>query len=186
MNYPKIDYNRLFTLVDHIGPELDDRKNRFDKSDLLEQAVEEYSGGELIWVDEEGWDHVIKDTGKLSEQKTQKNCLYTKKGSRKNKTSPIRLQNTLGDVNNSSYSPKYDYLQIVDTGGEKSYSMAITTPEIVEKYVEKSKDCFTVQIPLDELEFLCHPEDVSIYIRKKGISYLAEKRQAQKNLIQQY
>ena len=44
-------------MVYNIGDELNTRKNRFDKSDILELAVETFSDGKIIHVDKQGGDH---------------------------------------------------------------------------------------------------------------------------------
>tara|TARA_A100001515_G_scaffold105951_1_gene86779 strand:- start:1611 stop:2171 length:561 start_codon:yes stop_codon:yes gene_type:complete len=186
MDFPHMNYNKFFSMVDDIGHELNERKNRFDKSDIFEQAAETFSGGKLKWVDAEGWDHEISGTDKLTEQKTQQYCLYTKTGKLKSKTGNLRLTNTLGDVNSSEYKPKYDYLQIIDTGNPKSYSVAIVSVNTVKKYVVKTSDCWIVQIPTSELKFLCKPSDVAIHAPTKRVSYLKEKREAQMRLISQF
>ena len=49
-----VDWNKYVTLVDTIGDELDERKLRFDKSDLLERSLELFSNNELVYVNLEG------------------------------------------------------------------------------------------------------------------------------------
>ena len=181
--YPEVDYSRFFKLVERIGPQLNERKNRFDKADIFEQAVEEYSNGALEWVDEVGHDHVAKHSGDKSEQKTQQPALYTKAGNLKKRTASIRLLNMLGDEANCEYEPKYDVLQIIDTGNSESFSVALATPEVVQRYVVKTKDAFTVQIPTSELTFVYRPEDFKSQDEPVTIDYLTEKRELQKKLI---
>ena len=53
-----VDWNKYVTLVDTIGDELDERKLRFDKSDLLERSLELFSNNELVYVNLEGVDHI--------------------------------------------------------------------------------------------------------------------------------
>jgi|TARA_R110002020_G_scaffold329463_2_gene545288 hypothetical protein len=56
----RVDWGWFFSVVEAIGDGLDDRKSRFDKSDLLEQALEEVTDdGSIQWVDKIGWDHEI-------------------------------------------------------------------------------------------------------------------------------
>jgi len=184
--YPEVEYNRFFNLVESLGRQLNERKNRFDKSDVLECATGWFSNGKLEWVDRIGHDHIVAFSGAKSEQKTQQNVLYTSKGRLKKTTGAIRLLNTLGDDENRTYESKYDVLQIVDTGGPLSFSVALATPEVVQKYVKKTKDCFTVQIPTDELVFLFRPENYSPRQVPVIANYLEEKRAAQMRLIEQF
>ena len=55
--------NAYSTLIANMGTQLNDRKDRFDKSDIIEQAVAVYSGDRLAWVDLIGRDHVDSVTG---------------------------------------------------------------------------------------------------------------------------
>jgi|TARA_R110000822_G_scaffold76530_8_gene184037 hypothetical protein len=188
--FPEVEYNRFFNLVESLGNQLNERKNRFDKSDVLECATAWFSQGKLEWVDQVGYDHVYdfitSGVNLKSEQKTQQHVLYTKTGSLKKTTAAIRLLNTLGDDENRTYESKYDVLQIVDTGGPHSFSVALASPEVVHKYVKKTKDCFTVQIPTDELIFLFRPEEYKSRQVPVIANYLKEKRAAQMRLIEQF
>ena len=49
-----IDWHKYTTLVKTIGDELNERKLRFDKSDLLERSLELFSNNEMIYVNLEG------------------------------------------------------------------------------------------------------------------------------------
>jgi len=55
-----VDWDKYFTIVEAIGATLNDRKGRFDKSDIFEKSLEECSQGDITWVDEIGWDHEIE------------------------------------------------------------------------------------------------------------------------------
>jgi hypothetical protein len=56
----RVNWDSFFSLVEMVGADLDDRKSRFDKSDLFEQALKEHTYDDSIqWVDEIGWDHEI-------------------------------------------------------------------------------------------------------------------------------
>ena len=55
--------NAYSTLIAQVGDQLNDRKDRFDKSDIIEQAVAVYSDDRLAWVDLIGRDHVDTKTG---------------------------------------------------------------------------------------------------------------------------
>ena len=181
----EVDWLSFFDLVDGIGAELNERKNRFDKSDMFELAVEYHSAEALRWVNQEGYDHIYGSI--KSEQKTQQHCLYTKKGKLKEKTAQIRLTNVLGDVNNADYSPKFDILQIVDTGCSNSYAVAYVSAAVVKKYTTKTKDAFVVQIPTKELSFVFRPDNYAKPEKSLPAStYSQKKAQAQKQTIEQY
>ncbi len=70
--------NAYSTLITEMGTQLNDRKDRFDKSDIIEQAVAVYSGDRLAWVDLIGRDHVDSVTGFDLEFKYVSDGLFTK------------------------------------------------------------------------------------------------------------
>ena len=51
-----LNVDRYYKLVNSLGPQLNGRKDRFDKSDIIEQSIEVYSNGKFKWVDQEGYD----------------------------------------------------------------------------------------------------------------------------------
>ena len=52
-----INWPRWFKIVNVLGNQCNAMKNRFDKADILEQAIESCSNGRLKWVDLVGRDH---------------------------------------------------------------------------------------------------------------------------------
>jgi hypothetical protein len=52
-----IDAEVYTTVVMSLGKQLNDRKDRFDKADIIEQTVESASDNRLRWVDDIGRDH---------------------------------------------------------------------------------------------------------------------------------
>ena len=182
-----VSWKRFFNLVVAMGDQLNDRKDRFDKSDILEQAIQTYSDGKFEWVDAIGHDHRVGDI--TSEMKSQKFCLYTKSGSSKKKTSAIKLMNSLGDAStrNKKDVIKFDYLKIVDTGSPSSFSVAfIHKNDIKEDWLDFSKDGVTVQIPTNQLSFVVKPENIILENKCETISYKQQKRDAQRRYIESF
>ena len=56
-----VDWGKYLTLVETVGDELNERKLRFDKSDLFERSLEMFSDGKLQYVNKEGVDHIGPD-----------------------------------------------------------------------------------------------------------------------------
>ena len=72
-----VDWVSFFKMVGCLGEELNSKKNRFDKADILENALALMSNEKIKWVDKVGWDH---EAGrKKIEMKSQRfSCLlYT-------------------------------------------------------------------------------------------------------------
>lgn len=183
----EVDWNRFFTLVEKTGDELNSQKDRFDKSDILEIALQVFSQDKFIYVDMNGYDHICQS--KKIEMKTQQNCLYTAKlGNQKEKTSKIKLMNSLGDSSKKNRDDiiKFDYLLIVDTGSIGCYSAAIIYKDQIEdRYLDtSSKDGVTIQIPTNKLNFVVKPKQVKLMSASKSFSYKDEKRELQRRYIE--
>tara|TARA_Y100000593_G_C4312412_1_gene339059 strand:- start:3088 stop:3651 length:564 start_codon:yes stop_codon:yes gene_type:complete len=181
-NYGKIDFNRFFTLVNKIGPVCDDRKNRFDKADLLEQGIEVCSDETYKWADAVGYDHVFTPTQEKIEVKSQKNVLYTKTGKLKSSTKSIKLMNSLGSTDNRQFPCRFDKLMIIDTGSPKSYSIGLVDWQTVNKYTEGGGDGFSAKIPTSEISFVCIPKNVTIG-ECKNADYMKQKREMQRQFV---
>lgn len=91
-----IDWQRFFVAVNHMGEQCNSRKDRFDKADILEQAIDMYSGGKLEWVDEIGRDHRDTEQEIDIEFKYSLNSMFTKRGNPR-KTSTYKIKNSLGE-----------------------------------------------------------------------------------------
>ena len=175
-------YDNFFSMIDHIGPELNDRKNRFDKADLIEAALERATNGRLSWEDSLGFDNYDAQNKEKFEVKSQGNCLYTKTGNLKKKTSAIKLTNTLQkSSSNKTLNCTADYLILIDS---KQFAMAIISyREVVEKYSQELSDGFSCQIPTDKLIILRTPEEYVKIIQENSIDYAPAKRQLQKEYV---
>ena len=177
-----LEYNKLFNMINHIGSSLNDRKNRFDKADLIEQAMEVFSNGRLKWADEIGYD-LIDERNIKFEAKSHKHCLFTASGKKKpNNTSKIKLVNTLQQSETKTLNCTADYLIIIDSA---AFSMAIIDYERVAKsHSSETKDGFVCQIPIDELVFLFEPSDfVLSESTLKAPNYAEDKRRMQQEYI---
>ncbi len=180
------DYNRFFTMVRHVGDDLNSRKNRFDKADLFEAGLSAMTGGKLEWEDQIGYDLINPETHEKFEFKSQKNCLYTRTGKRKqSRTSKIKLTNTLTKKKNKELKATADYLIIADTA---SFAMAIISyDDVVEKYSQEKSDGWECQIPLDKMEFLFVPGDFIANTPTQHIeSYAETKSRAQQEYVKKF
>ena len=180
-----VDWSRFFTIVDHVGDSMNDRKSRFDKSDMFEDALDNCSEGAVQWVDNVGWDHVIGDI--TMEMKSQKNCLYTSKGALKKKTASIKLMNSLGSAEKRTADEvmRFEHLLIVDTGSRDSFSVAVLAKkDIKREWLDFKTDGVLLQVPTDKLFFVVRPLDVKIGERNNSIQcYQQAKRKMQREWL---
>ena len=175
-------YDNFFSMIEHIGDELNDRKSRFDKADIIEAGLESATGGRLIWEDNIGYDNYDSENDVKFEVKSQGNSLYTPKGNLKRKTTAIKLTNTLQKSStNKKLDCTADYLIIIDS---KQFAMAIIPyKEVVEKWAEEQSDGFSCQIPIKNLTFLRTPEEYVKIIKENAVSYAEQKRKLQQEYV---
>jgi hypothetical protein len=179
----KVKWDLYFTMIQHVGGELNSRKLRFDKSDLFEQAIDRFSGGEIRWADQTGYDHVITSSGVKLEMKYSTGCLYGTRDGRRGfgKKRPfvggLRLTNTLGGGSSRTSNRTYDYLLISDVR-----AIALVSYEKIKDYIIANDD--SMQLPNNKLastsiEYICTPADWDLVHFEQPDSYAKQKRQMQ-------
>ena len=73
---------------------------------------------------------------------------------------------------------------IVDTGNESSYSAAYVSYEDAKSYVKSSGDGFTIQIPVEKLNWLVTPKELEFDTNKKSSeNYREKKREIQEAFL---
>ena len=78
-----LDVDRFYKLVNSLGPQLNGRKDRFDKSDIIEQSIDVFSNGKFKYVDQEGYDLIDEELNVKIEVKYEDHGLITKTGKKK-------------------------------------------------------------------------------------------------------
>jgi len=185
-----VNWNLYFTLIQHVGDELNSPKLRFDKSDLFEQGIEKFSSGKIKWVDANGHDHVITSSGVKLEMKYSTGCLYRTRGgkkgfgNRRSSVGTLRLTNTLGGGAERTSEHKYDYLLISDVR-----AIALVSYDNIKKYIIANDDSMQLpnnQLASSEIEFICAPEDWSPIDFDRPFSYADQKRKMQSDYLHSF
>lgn len=172
-----IDFNRYAKLIFSVGTQLNNRKDRFDKSDIIEQCLEVYSNGRLQWVDDIGRDHIDQLTGFALEYKFLSFGLVSEKGNAK-KIVKVKLKNSLGSNKGTTITNPADYYML----GQEN-AVAIISAKDIEPFLVSVPDGIEANIPFEKLSFVFTPGD--IYIDQTvSVSYKEEKRKMQRNLIE--
>ena len=172
-----IDANRYTKLIVSLGPQLNDRKDRFDKADIIEQSLEVYSNDRLTWVDDIGRDHYDNVTGFDLEFKYMSNGLFTKTGKPK-AVVKVKLKNSLGTNKGTTIENPADYYLL----GQEN-AIAIISSEDVKPFLVSVPDGIEAHIPFEQLQFVFRPEDVVVDTLVE-VSYKQEKRAMQRKLIE--
>lgn len=172
----KFDKSRYASLVYSLGSQLNDRKDRFDKSDIIEQSFEVYSNGTFSWVDEIGRDHRDFINNLDLEFKYTANGLFTKTGNLK-KVVTVKVKNSLGENKGTTISNPADYYVIAQQD-----AMAIISFAELEPFLVGVPDGIEAKIPVEHLTFVFVPSEVDISI-SENVNYKKIKAEAQRELI---
>jgi len=151
-----INFKNYSNLVFNLGTQLNSPKDRFDKSDIIEQSIEVYSDDRLKYVDLVGRDHTDTDTGLDLEFKYVADGMFTKKGKAPKKTVKVKLKNSLGKNKGTEISNPADYYMI----GQQD-AIAIISFEEVKPFLVGVPDGIEAHIPFEELTFVFEPKDVT-------------------------
>lgn len=172
-----IDEKRYKKLIKSLGPQLNDRKDRFDKADIIEQSIEVYSNGRLKWVDDIGRDHHDTKLGLDIEFKYASNSIITKTGKLKDKIK-VKIKNSLGSHKGVKIEDPADYYII----GQEN-AMVIISYTDLEPQLVAVPDGIEAHIT-DGYHFIMAPEEDDIGIKEAMVSYKEQKKKMQKMLIE--
>lgn len=170
-----VDANRYTRLIASLGNQLNDRKDRFDKADIIEQSLEVYTAGRLKWVDDIGRDHHDTVTGLDLEFKYMADGLFTKTGKSK-ATIKVKLKNSLGKNKGTTIENPADFYLL----GQQD-SIAIISGDDVKKYLVAVPDGIEAHIPFDAVDFVFERVQPDLLVE---VSYKEQKRAMQRALIE--
>jgi hypothetical protein len=175
------NHNAYSTLIAGIGTQLNDRKDRFDKSDIIEQAVAVYSGDRLAWVDLIGRDHVDTETGFDLEFKYVSDGLFTKVQKLPKEFVTVKLKNNLGKHKGITVDHPADFYMI----GQQD-AIAIISWKDIKNYLVAVPDGIEARIPFDALSFIFDFNDIDYGKALIETNYKEIKMMAQKKLIETF
>jgi len=181
-NYAKeikqaLNIKHYCNLVKALGSQLNSRKDRFDKSDIIEQCIEVYSGGRFKYVDLEGRDHIDTERDFDLEFKYISNGLFTKSKKQKSVVK-AKLKNSLGQNKGVTIEDPADYYIF----GQED-AMAIISWEDLKHFLVAVPDGIEAHVPFENLDFVFVPGEVIIN-NSIEIDYKTEKRKAQLRIIE--
>lgn len=178
-----VDWNKYVTLVDAIGDELNERKLRFDKSDLLERSLELFSNQDLQYVNQEGIDH-IGPFGVTIEMKYTEGCLFTNKKKLPRKhIADLQLMNSRGSSAGRTLPDNYaQFLLICD-----SDAVAVISKEDLIPYVVDAGDGLkTSKLPSEKVLYVFRPGEYKPLNLAESVSYKDAKMKMQRQFLAQF
>ena len=178
-----LDAPRYFRLVNGLGTQLNDRKSRFDKSDIIEQSLDIYSENHLQWVDEIGYDMIHAESGRKVEVKYEDYGITTRAGKRsagkRKKILTFKIKNTLKNLTTHCLSEPADYYLFLDLQTIVGITYAKMEPYL---RITKSGDGIECRIPIECVEVLCERGTVAS-AACATVNYKEEKHKLQRRLI---
>jgi len=174
-----LDWNRYATLLKAIGPQLNSRKERFDKSDIIEQSLEVYTRSRLLWHDAVSYDHLDVKYDMKIEFKYGEDLLYypTK---RTRKTVILRIKNSFCHYDSGvTINNPADYYIL----GQQDAMFVLSYKEL-KPYLHSVPDGIKAYIPIDSLYVIFTPKDVELRSPRNCPDYRRIKLETQRKLIE--
>jgi len=178
-----VDWNKFVTLVDQVGDELNERKLRFDKSDLFEKALELFSNQDLRYVNEEGVDH-IGPNGITIEMKYTDGSLFTSKKKQPRKhVAELQLMNSRGSSEGRTLPESYaEFLLICD----KDAVAIISKTDLLPYVIDAGDGLKTSKLPSSAVEYVFKPGEYSPLELEESYSYLQAKIDMQNQFLAKF
>jgi len=147
-----IDWKLVFSLIESYKSTHNERMMRFLKSEIIARGIEEFSNGQLKYVDKVGYDFVMPQSGIRIELKSGLKMFQPRAWS----TVDIKLSNTNGQSSHDKeFIKTFDYLLIVEPG-----TAGLVSWEKVQPYVRSVGDGFCAKISLECIEIFKKGSDV--------------------------
>ena len=175
-----IDWNRFFSVVDAIGSTLNKPKDRFDKSDIFELALEVYSNNAVNYVNEEGRDHYIPELQTYVEMKYDESALYSRTKKQPQTTVTLTLVNTMG--NRNTLELPYGYADFVLAVG--LHGCAVVDKASIIRNLCKTNDQLKSRVPFSEFAIVRAPNQISRFLVTIQKTYKDEKTKLQREFLQ--
>ena len=179
-----IDWDRFLRIVNQLGDQCNSRKNRFDKADILEQALAICSNGILSWIDEIGRDHHDNKLNLDIEFKFQTSSMFTKVRKTPKKFIKIRIKNFIGKKKEEQKmsKPKIDnpadyYLFVQDD------AVGIISYKEMEPYLVEKRDGMDTAIPHNKITYIIKPTKLVFKPNPNSMNYKKRKREMQREFI---
>lgn len=174
-----VDWDRFFSVVDAIGSTLNGPKDRFDKSDIFELAIEVYSESSVRYVNEEGRDHYIAALNTYVEMKYDEGCLFSRQRKEPQDFVLLTLVNTMG--NRDAADLPYGYADFVLVVG--LHGCAVTDKKTIRRCLSRTKDQLKARVPFSDFAIVRWPREIKRFPVEISKSYKQEKVSLQRRFL---
>jgi len=169
-----IDFSRFYRLTQKLGKQCNERMDRMDKGEILEQAIACYSENNRIErINGEGYDFKDNYYNISIEMKYGVECLFSKT---KNKNIiNAKIKNSLGKIKKEIKRPA-DYYMFVQAN-----AAAIISYEEMQPYLIFGEDSCRCEIPFEKATVIFHMQNCETIPEDR--SYIDSKRKMQLEFI---
>ena len=199
-----VDWNLFYSVVDTLGSTMNSQKDRFDKSDIFEMSLEEFSNSNVKYLNEDGVDHVLVNLLYSNEPTTQemkflgsvfyqeysitrankKRGIAAVKGVRpSNKDVTIKLVNSHGSNKHTTLPKSYaKFLLVVD-----NYSVhVIEVSKLIPKLDFEGDGISAKEVPYGWFTKVVGPTDITDRKALPEYNYKEEKLKFQRDFLSKF
>jgi hypothetical protein len=173
-----IDWKRWFTIVHQLGDQCNGRKDRFDKADILEQAIEVCSNERLTWVDGIGRDHHDNELNLDIEFKYANSSMFSFTTKKPRRLVKMKIKNSLGETRTNEIQDPADYYMFAQQDAVGIISYAEMLP-----YLDIVPDGLMAKIPHDKITYIITPQNEIFDTNIQCMNYKQRKRAMQREFI---
>lgn len=204
-NRVHVNWVKFFSVVDTLGRTMNAQKDRFDKSDIIEMALDAYSDANILYINEDGVDHLLlnlnnaqggpttqemKFVGTLFYKKFAIERANAKKGiagrkelRRSGQPISLKLVNSMGQNTHTSLPSNYaEFLLVADNNSAHVVKVSDLVP-----YLRFGGDGIEAhKVPCELFCQVVGPEDVQERKALSDFNYKEEKLQFQRNFLEKF
>jgi hypothetical protein len=204
-NKSNVDWGKFFSVVDTLGSTMNAQKDRFDKSDIIEMALDAYSNNTIRYVNTNGVDHhlvnLLDDNNQpaTQEMKFVSTLFYkefvVKRANKKrgvsgtkelrpsNQPVTLKLVNSMGSNSHKTLPADYaEFLLVADNHSVHVIEVSALTP-----YLKFGGDGIEARrVPCNLFYKIVGPEDVEGRRSLTGFNYKEEKLKFQRNFMSKF
>jgi len=200
-----VNWVKFFSVIDTLGRTMNAQKDRMDKSDVIEMALETFSEGAVRYMNNDGVDHILvnlpdsQNKPTTQEMKFGSGCFYkqvsTERANRRtgnpgkkklvlaDRPVTLKLINSMGSNTHASMPRDYaEFLLVVDNNSAFVIEVADLGP-----YLNYGGDGIEAQkVPANLFTKVVGPEDVVSRKPLNNFNYKEEKLKFQRDFLNKF
>lgn len=204
-NKTRVNWIKMYSMIDTLGTTMNSQKDRFDKSDLIEMGLEVYSNSDIKYVNQPGIDHELvnlldaQGMPVTQEMKFVSTLFYkdvvieranrrrgikgTKELQRSNQPVTIKLVNSMGSNTHTKLPATYaKFLLVADNNSAHVIEIATLLP-----YLVFGGDGITaVDVPSNLFTQVIGPDDITARQPLANFNYKTEKLIFQRDFLNRF